>query len=77
MSGFRLELKVPPVMLALLFACAMGFVAWICPWATVEIPQRIFLLCSQTLIYSPLPVTFLEYTITYNTVFQTAVTHFP
>ncbi len=30
-------------MLALLFACAMGFVAWICPWATVEIPQRIFL----------------------------------
>lgn len=43
MSGFRLELKVPPVMLALLFACAMGFVAWICPWATVEIPQRIFL----------------------------------
>ena len=41
------------------------------------IPQRIFLLCSQTLIYSPLPVTFLEYNITYNTVFQTAVTHFP
>ena len=36
----RLELKIPPVALVVLFALAIWFVAWMNPWADLQIPGR-------------------------------------
>jgi protein-S-isoprenylcysteine O-methyltransferase Ste14 len=37
---YRLELKIPPAMLVLLFAVVMWFISSMNPWAMIQIPSK-------------------------------------